>query len=146
MTNELPRTLDSLPIALIRAREALMGPVREMLATTSLSEQQWRIMRVLDEGGPMEAKPIAMGAAVSSPSLSRMLPVLEDRGFVVRKNHPKDRRRQVIEITGAGLTLINENRATAQSIAMDYRAKLGEEKYIYLIELLSEISGWKDTH
>ena len=47
----LRRTNRSLPIALLRARETVMGPVREMLAGTPVNEQKWRVLRVLDESG-----------------------------------------------------------------------------------------------
>ena len=45
MKNALPSTSRSLPIALIRAREGVMAPIREMLAETGITEQQWRVLR-----------------------------------------------------------------------------------------------------
>ena len=44
---ELPSTRRSVPIALIRAREKVMGPIRDMLADSGITEQQWRILRVI---------------------------------------------------------------------------------------------------
>ena len=70
---ELPATRRSLPIALIRAREAVMHPIREMLAGTGLTEQQWRILRVLDEFGPLEATQLAGRAGLMAPSLTRIV-------------------------------------------------------------------------
>ena len=57
--NSFPKTGRSLPIALLRARETVMGPIREMLAESQINEQKWRVLRVLDESGPMEQKAIA---------------------------------------------------------------------------------------
>ena len=48
---KLRRTSRSLPIALLRARETVMAPIREMLAESDINEQKWRVLRVLDEVG-----------------------------------------------------------------------------------------------
>lgn len=144
MANQLPPTEASLPIALIRAREAIMGPVREMLAQSGLTEQQWRVLRVLEEGGPTDARALADGAAILAPSLSRILPGLEDRGLILRTGDPRDRRRQVIEISRSGLDLVDANRAQAHDLAAEARARLGSDRYDQLLELLGEVSRWRD--
>ena len=59
MSTKLPSTSRSLPIALIRAREGVMTPIRDMLAETGMTEQQWRVLRVLDEFGRMDTKTLA---------------------------------------------------------------------------------------
>ena len=122
-----------------------MGPVREMLSAAGLTEQQWRILRVLEEGGAMDARALAEGAALLAPSLSRMLPALEDRGVVRRQGNAKDRRRQVIEITDKGRALIEANKAHTMELAASNRQRLGSERYDQLMELLGEISGWRDS-
>ena len=46
----LPRdTRRSLPMALLRARETVMARFRPMLAENDINEQQWRVLRVLDQ-------------------------------------------------------------------------------------------------
>ena len=50
---DLPPVQRSLPIALLRARERLMPPIREMLIRSGITEQQWRILRALEEAGPL---------------------------------------------------------------------------------------------
>lgn len=145
MTNELPKTADSLPIALIRAREVLMEPVREMLSEVGITEQQWRILRVLEEGGAMDARAVAKGAALSAPSLSRILPTLEARGMISRKGNPEDRRRQIVQIEATGRDLISVNRSRAHDLASESRDRLGPQKYSALLDLLGEISAWKDN-
>ncbi|MBT7906778.1 MAG: MarR family transcriptional regulator, partial [Marinovum sp.] len=59
MTTALPPNSRSLPIALIRAREGVMLPIRQMLSETGITEQQWRVLRVLAEYGVMDAKTLA---------------------------------------------------------------------------------------
>ena len=145
MEAELPRTDQSLPIALIRAREVLMAPIREMLAESGLTEQQWRILRVLKEGGPMDARAISKLAAISAPSVSRILVALEDRELILRRGDSKDRRRQVISIASAGDYIIQRNISSAKKRAIANRERLGAEKYDTLLTLLAEISSWPEN-
>ena len=53
------RVRRALPIALLEAREAVMSRFRPMLATHDITEQQWRVLRVLAEAGPLEATELA---------------------------------------------------------------------------------------
>ena len=45
-----------------------MGPIREMLTKSGISEQKWRVLRVLDEMGPVEQTAIAEAACLLLPS------------------------------------------------------------------------------
>ena len=69
----LRRTARSLPIALLRARERVMGPIREILNESGISEQKFRVLRVVEESGPMEQTALAQQACLLLPSLTRML-------------------------------------------------------------------------
>ena len=44
----------TLPTALLRARETIMSPIRVMLAESDVNEQEWRVLRVLEEAGPVK--------------------------------------------------------------------------------------------
>ncbi|MGL4281189.1 MAG: MarR family transcriptional regulator, partial [Albidovulum sp.] len=75
----LAETRRTLPIALLRAREAVMERFRPLLAAHDISEQQWRVMRVLQEAGESDATQLSRAANVLAPSLTRMLRTLEAR-------------------------------------------------------------------
>ena len=53
MQNNKPmRSIErSIPIALLRAREAVMAHFRPLLADRGYTEQQWRVLRILNEYG-----------------------------------------------------------------------------------------------
>ncbi len=140
MTNNLPLTSRSLPIALLRAREKVMGPIRAMLADVGITEQQWRVLRVLQEEGPQEPTKIAERACLLLPSLTRILQKLEEKGLITRHQDSKDRRRQIIEITAAGLGIIRENLMPSIRAAERIRAHLGHENYESLLDLLGELN------
>lgn len=135
----LRRTARSLPIALLRAREKIMAPVREMLAQSGVSEQKWRILRVLEEAGPLDQSLLAQNACLQLPSLTRILRAMEDQGLVARETDAADRRRSIVSITDAGRQLIADN--TPASIALFTRIEeaYGSERMKQLLDLLAEL-------
>lgn len=137
MTTSLPSTSRSLPIALIRAREGVMSPIREMLAETGITEQQWRVLRVLTEYGRMDAKTLANRSSLLFPSLTRIAATLRDKGLVTQTRDDKDRRRQFIEATPEGRKIIADRAAQSAEIVASFKATLGPENYETLLDLLA---------
>ncbi|KUJ73247.1 MarR family transcriptional regulator [Ruegeria marisrubri] len=140
MTRDLPLTSRSLPIALLRAREKVMGPIRLMLADVDITEQQWRVLRVLQEEGPQDPTRIADRACLLLPSLTRILQKLEEKGLIARRPDPEDRRKQVVRITKAGEKIIHDNLSASIRAAERIRAHLGPERYEMLLDLLNELN------
>jgi homoprotocatechuate degradation regulator HpaR len=136
MSKALPSTARSLPIALIRAREGIMAPIRDMLSETGITEQQWRVLRVLSEFGVMDAKTLADRSSLLFPSLTRIGATLRDKGLVSQSRDERDRRRQFIEITAAGQSIIDERAARAAEIVKGFKASLGDNNYETLLDLL----------
>jgi homoprotocatechuate degradation regulator HpaR len=134
-----PETDRSLPIALLRARERVMGPIRAMLADVGVTEQQWRVLRVLDERGPLDPTEIADHSCLLLPSLTRILQTLEGKHLVSRAPHPTDRRKQVVTITDDGRALIAENLQESQRLNAWLRDSFGAEKLDTLLDLLNEL-------
>lgn len=139
----LPSTERSLPIALIRARERIMAPIREMLAETGITEQQWRVLRVLSEGGALDASEVADRASLLLPSLTRITRTLMQHGYVTRAQDAADRRRQMLSITPAGQRIIDDNLDQATRIAEGFRALLGHEEHEQLLDLLNMLNGYR---
>ena len=75
----------SLPMSLLRAREAVMRQFRPSLRANGLTEQQWRILRALSSVETIEVTELARLAFLLGPSLSRILRDLEARQLVERK-------------------------------------------------------------
>lgn len=135
----MPSTSRSLPIALLRARERVMGPIRAMLSDVGITEQQWRVLRVLHEGGAQEPTLIADRACLLLPSLTRILQKLTEKGLIVRARDRTDRRKQVISITQTGAALIEDNLATSIEIMDRIKSEMGAERYEALLDLLNEL-------
>ncbi|EEE38552.1 homoprotocatechuate degradation operon regulator, HpaR [Rhodobacteraceae bacterium KLH11] len=139
MSKNLPLTSRSLPIALLRARERVMGPIRGVLADAGVTEQQWRVLRVLQEEGPQEPTQIAERACLLLPSLTRILKKLEDKKLIFRQRDMNDRRRQIVEIGEDGLQVIHANLTEIMQLSENTRAALGPDKHDMLLDLLGEL-------
>lgn len=144
MTNKLPSTARSLPIALIRAREGVMAPIREMLSETGITEQQWRVLRVLSEFGRMDTKTLADRASLLIPSLTRMATTLRQKGLITQTRDDTDRRRQFVEITPAGQAIIENHAPRAAEIVAGFKKTLGATEYETLLDLLATLDPGAD--
>ena len=135
----LRRTRRSLPIALLRARETVMGPIREMLAQSDINEQKWRVLRVLEERGPTELTLVAKDACLLLPSLTRIIRAMEDEGLATRATDDTDRRKSIATITDAGRALILAHMAESNAIFARLDRDFGHDKLEQLLDLLDEL-------
>ena len=107
MTDQDPDDVQApLPMALLRAREAVMSRMRPMLRVHGLTEQQWRVLRALADADPMEMSQLARRVFLLRPSLSRIVRDLQARGLVARVVSPSAPKRSLLGITEAGRALI----------------------------------------
>lgn len=139
MNSELPSTRRSLPIALLRAREGVMSPIRDMLADTGITEQQWRVLRVLAEYGSLDATTLAERSSLLFPSLTRISTTMRNKGLITQTRDATDRRRQLIAITDDGQKIINDHAHQAANIVANFRATLGDAHYELLLDLLGQL-------
>ena len=133
----------SVPIALIRAREAVMAHFRPLLAQRGYTEQQWRVLRVLDEFGPLDPTQLADKAALLMPSLTRILKTLEQKGAVIRKRDPDDGRRALILITPKALKTIETSLPGTNAAYDDIETQFGAENMQELLALLDRLANIK---
>jgi homoprotocatechuate degradation regulator HpaR len=137
----LPRnTRRSLPIALLRAREAVMGHFRPMLAQHEITEQQWRVIRILAESGQVDATEMAEKAFILAPSLTRIIRSLEERGLISKHKDAEDGRRVLLEIAPAGMKVIAEVGPESRAIYASLEAKYGKERVEKLLDMLDDLA------
>jgi homoprotocatechuate degradation regulator HpaR len=98
----------SLPMALLRAREAVMRGFRRLLRDNGLNEQEWRIMRALMEVDRIEIGELAERVFILKPSATRTVKNLQDRKIVSRSRSAEDQRRAFITLTAKGRRLFDE--------------------------------------
>src|ERR1044072_7204320 len=118
----------SLPMSLLRAREAVMRQFRPSLREHGLTEQQWRILRALAAIEAIEVTELARTAFLLGPSLSRILRDLEARQLIERRTAKADLRRAVVSISAKGLKLIEAVAPTSEAIYAEITARFGAGK------------------
>jgi homoprotocatechuate degradation regulator HpaR len=126
----------SLPMSLLRAREAVMRHFRPSLRHHGLTEQQWRILRALAAIDAIEVTELARVAFLLGPSLSRILRDLEARHLIERKVAKADLRRAVVSISARGLRLIEAVAPSSEAIYAEMTAQYGARKLRQLQEML----------
>ncbi|TWH33680.1 MULTISPECIES: homoprotocatechuate degradation operon regulator HpaR [unclassified Aminobacter] len=140
----LPRdTRRSLPIALLRAREAVMARFRPVLQAQDVTEQQWRVIRVLAEQSPLDATELADRACILAPSLTRIIRSLEERGLVLRERDQGDGRRILLSLSDKGLEIIYNVSPASRAVYADLEERYGRDRIEALLEMLSDLAALK---
>ncbi|WP_298675701.1 MarR family transcriptional regulator [uncultured Sphingomonas sp.] len=140
----LPPYRQSLSGALLAAREAVMAPIRPMLRAMDVTEQQWRVLRVLNDLGPLDPSGLSQAAQLHAPSVTRILKELVDRELVVREHDSHDRRRSIVTLSDKGATLIHTTVDHTIATLEIYRARFGAERLEALaaeLRALAEVIG-----
>jgi homoprotocatechuate degradation regulator HpaR len=131
----------SLPMALLRAREAVMRQFRPSLRQHGLTEQQWRILRALAAVEESEVTELAHTAFLLGPSLSRILRDLEARRLIERRTAESDLRRGVVSISDKGLRLMEEVAPSSEAIYAAITKRYGARKLLELQDMLGALEA-----
>jgi MarR family transcriptional regulator, lower aerobic nicotinate degradation pathway regulator len=103
-THELPPSMrDRVPFLLYRAAEASHALANQMLAEVDLSARQAGILTMVTESGPMTQKALGDALRIDRTTMVALIDDLEDKGYVTRQRHPRDRRAFLVHPTAAGL-------------------------------------------
>lgn len=129
----------SLPMSLLRAREAVMRQFRPALREHGLTEQQWRILRALAAIEAVEVTELARTAFLLGPSLSRILRDLEARHLIERKTAKTDLRRSVVSISEKGVKLMASVAPSSEAIYAEITRRFGSRKLAELQEMLGQL-------
>lgn len=117
----------NLPHLFLSAREVLMMRFRPILTAAGLSEQQWRVLRTLHDATELDAATLAQHAQVLSPSLTRMLKVLEQSALIERRSTPEDLRRQSIRLSEKGYEMVQRLGPQIEEVYRDLEQMIGQE-------------------
>jgi homoprotocatechuate degradation regulator HpaR len=139
----------NLPRLLLQAREAVMAHTRPSLREHGLSDQQWRVLRVLGEHAHctegVETGRVAKEAFLLGPSLTGVLTRMERAGLIARSRCAQDARRTVVRATPLGLSKVSQ---LSQAIEAHYEwmeSELGKHKLAQLYQLLDTVIQLETT-
>lgn len=107
--NLKPRiTYRNLPQLFLKARESLMSHFRPILNHFGLTDQQWRILRALDEQAQLEPREICTLCQIQSASMAGVLARMEEMALIQRSRVVGDQRRVVVRLAPKGDQLVSE--------------------------------------
>lgn len=129
----------SLPLLLLQTREAVMSHFRPLLREHGVSEQQWRVIRALQDGGPMEMGRLANICSLHGPSLTGMLTRMDQANFVTRSRFEGDQRKWIVALTPKAETLFESMRSGMQQQYALIEHKLGREDLTALYATLDAV-------
>ena len=133
----------NLPRLLLQAREAVMAHTRPSLRQHGLSDQQWRVLRVLGEHAHepdgIETGRVAREAYLLGPSLTGVLARMERDGLIARERCAQDARRTTVRATPLGLSKVQALSETIEAHYSWLEKELGKPRLKALYELLDEV-------
>jgi homoprotocatechuate degradation regulator HpaR len=136
----------NLPHLLLRARETLMARFRPILREHGITEQQWRVLRTLNDMGDMEPNQFADACLILSPSLTRMLATMERSEMIDRRRSSVDQRRQVISLTPKSREFLANVEPLVEAEYARIEAQLGRARLDALYVAIDESIHVMETH
>jgi len=136
------KTLDfttSLPMLLNRSLDAIMPPYRDLFQEFGVTEQQWRVLRVLWEQKHLTSAQISILTLLPSPSLVGILDRLEKKELVKRLRSSSDRREINITITDKGRELQSDVMPKVKKIQDQIKVILTDPEWRELNKCLEKI-------
>ena len=133
----------SLPMLLNRSLDAIMPPYRDLFQEFGVTEQQWRVLRVLWEQKHLTSAQISNLTLLPSPSLVGILDRLERKDLVKRLRSTSDRREINITITNLGRELQSKVMPKVKLIQDQTREKLSPTEWKQINNILKKLDRIK---
>lgn len=118
-----------------------MAPIRPILRDVNVTEQQWRVLRVLGEQDELDAVSITQMAMLLPPSVTRILRELEERKLIIRRPDHNDGRRSIVFITAKGRQLMASTAKHTNAVLAAYTQAFGQERLDNLIKELASLQA-----
>lgn len=131
---------DSLPLQLLKAREASMLLFRPVLNNNGLTEQQWRVLRALYDYKELEPKELAQRCCLLSPSLTGILNRLHQQGYIKKRKSVKDQRCTIVSLTEKSDQIFQKLSIEIESRYNKFASYYGEKNLDSLMEMLKDLS------
>ena len=137
---EVPAFSTSLPMQLYKALDAIMPEYRNLFYKYDLTEQQWRILRVLWTENNITVAQLSKITLLPAPSLVGILDRLVKKNLLIRNRSDKDRRQVQISLTTKGQELQQLVAPSVLAIHSRLKARVSNEEWQSLERLLKKFS------
>lgn len=117
-----------------------MRRFRPILSAHDLTEQQWRVLRALDQTAEaLDVGDVAEATCLLGPSLSRILSNLEQRGLIRRRTDKHDQRKSLASLTAKGRRLVARIAPLSEEQYADLESIVGTDDLYRLFDLLERL-------
>lgn len=116
---------------------SLSYALSERLAEEATTEDQWRILRILDLTHDISMGELSQRLNVPGPSLTRFVDQLVDNALVYRVVSPQDRRKVGVFLTEKGASLLERLESIVDSFERQIANEVGPEELALLKVLLA---------
>lgn len=130
-------------LTLLQAREAAMAFFRPALNQHDLTEQQWRVIRILRQQGELESHQLADQACILKPSMTGVLNRLERDDLVRRRKSSQDQRRVFVALTQRGQQCFVSMSEDMESNYLKIQEQFGTVELEQLLALLNKLKKIK---
>ena len=134
----------SLPMMLYRTLDTVMPRFRRIFNEFGLTEQQWRVLRVLWQHDRIALGELADLTLIPPPSLVGVVDRLTKSGLADRARSDTDRRNVFVYATGKGKALESEVRPRVDEAYAELRRSVDDGIWKSLIDNLEQISSIDD--
>src|SRR5664279_1507836 len=134
------------PDANIAATEGVMNTIRtadmffdrigRLLRPLGVSAAGGLVLGILRDHGTMSPSELGERLIVTRATVTGLLDSLERRGFVSRSANPADRRSLLVEVTPAGLAVVQEFRTIVHRNERDWMSVLSDAELGTYVELM----------
>ncbi len=118
-----------------------MSLFRPMLRSFDLTDQQWRVIRVLASQENIEAFELSQQSMILPPSLTRILKNLEGDGLVKRATDKEDQRKVLINLTAKGKRKYQQVVPESEKIYRSIEKKIGKKELDKLLKQLVSLNS-----
>ena len=131
----------SLPMALYRTLDAVMPRFRKIFNEFGLTEQQWRVLRVLWDLEAVSLNRLAALTLIPAPSLVGVVDRLERDQLVTRQRSEADRRKVNVVLTSQGAALEDDIMPRIASAYADLKQSVDTPTWDRVLEGLNAIAA-----
>ena len=78
---------------------------------------------------------------MTKQSMSYLVEYLEERGYVIRKPDPEDKRAVIFCLTAKGWKAVNAAEQSIKAIQDEWREQLGHKKFDTMVNALDDLNG-----
>jgi DNA-binding MarR family transcriptional regulator len=122
----------------------LAGKVMGVLSTMygpryGLTIGKWKVLSMIGANAPLSAKELSKLTSLEPDKITRNVDALVERGLVVRREDPKDRRRVILTLSQKGRSINESIEHVRRCIEVDFLSALNERELVMLYAILDKL-------